>query len=523
MGNLDVPIETITEGYAAFISYSHADIGVAAKLQRQLEAYRLPKFQNYDPSSGGDRLGKIFRDQADLAAAPSLSFAIREALAQSRILLVICSPDAARSEWVCEEIKLFRQLHPDRPILAVLASGEEAQAFPAPLLDNGNEPLAADFRKGKDGEQLGFLKIVAGIAQVPLDALVQRDAHRKLRRVMAVTLGAMAAMLVMGVMTILAISSRNEAERQRASAEGLVEYMLTDLRQSLRGVGRVKIMSGVDARAMEHYRLQGDLSALPDDSLERRSRLLHAMGDDDDKRGQLDQAMEKFREAHRTTAELLAKSPENGERIFNHAQSEYWVGYIHYRRKQFAETRQHFRAYADLAQKLASRKPTKPEWLLEAGYAEGNLCSLAMEQKDVASAVKSCESGLSHARKVIALTGPKSESLISLINRLSWMTDVYVAAKEPQKALVTANEMLRHAKLLVDSDPQNRDFAEMLLRSRLTAAKVYAATDNAEIARDLLNQALQKLAILKEEDRENQIWRDLWRQANTQFDNIKEW
>ncbi len=523
MGKITVPIEKLANGYAAFISYSHADTGVAAKLQRRLEAYRLPKSLKSRILSESNRLGKIFRDQADLAAAPSLSNAIREALAQSRILLVICSPDAAQSTWVCEEIKLFRQLHPDRPILAVLARGEDAQAFPVPLIVNGNEPLAADFRKGKDGEQLGFLKIVAGIAEVPLDALVQRDAQRKLRSVTAVTLGAMAAMLVMGIMTLLAITSRNEAERQRASAEGLVEYMLTDLRQSLRGVGRVKIMSGVDARAMEHYRQQGDLSALPDDSLERRSRLLHAMGDDDDKHGQLDQAMEKFREAHRTTAELLAKSPENGERIFNHAQSEYWVGYIHYRRKQFAETRQHFQAYAGLARKLASRKPARPEWLLEAGYADGNLCSLAMEQKDVVSAVKTCESGLLHARKVMALTGPKPKSLISLINRLSWMTDVYLAAEQPQKALVTAKEMLGHAKRLVDSDPQNRDFDEMLLRSRLTAAKVYEKTRNTTIARELLTQVLQKIAILKDEDRENQIWHDLWRQANTQYDNIKEW
>src|SRR5436190_415085 len=104
-----------------------------------------------------------------------------------------------------------------------------AAAFPEALLD-GREPLAADLRKHGDGRRLGFLKVVAGIAGVPLDSLVQRDAQRNLRRVTAVTLVTASAAILMAVMTVIAIQSRNEAERQRGEAEGLIEYMLTDLR-----------------------------------------------------------------------------------------------------------------------------------------------------------------------------------------------------------------------------------------------------------------------------------------------------
>ena len=55
-------------------------------------------------------------------------------------------------------------------MLAALIEGEPADAFPQPLLQGG-EPLAADLRKQGDGPRLGFLKVVAGIAGVPLDAL----------------------------------------------------------------------------------------------------------------------------------------------------------------------------------------------------------------------------------------------------------------------------------------------------------------------------------------------------------------
>ena len=171
----------------------------------------------------------------------------------------MCSPDAATSPWVAAEIALFRELHPERPILAALLSGEPANAFPAALTANGNEPLAADLRPEGDSKQLGFLKIVAGIAGVPLDTLIQRDAQRRLRRVTAITFSALAAMLAMGIMTTFAIQARNEAARQRSEAEGLVEYMLTDLREKLRGVGRLDVMDAVNERAMEHYRRQGDL------------------------------------------------------------------------------------------------------------------------------------------------------------------------------------------------------------------------------------------------------------------------
>ena len=49
-------------------------------------------------------------------------------------------------------------------------------------------------------------------------------------------------MLVMGVLTAAALNARFEAERQRGEAEGLVGFMLTDLRHELKGFGRLDVM-----------------------------------------------------------------------------------------------------------------------------------------------------------------------------------------------------------------------------------------------------------------------------------------
>ena len=116
--------------FAAFISYSHDDERVARWLQGKLETYRLPRGlrasvaerADQHRGKGGDRLGAIFRDREDFAAASSLSDAIRQALADSQALIVLCSPTARASVWVNAEIALFRELHPDRPILAAIVA-----------------------------------------------------------------------------------------------------------------------------------------------------------------------------------------------------------------------------------------------------------------------------------------------------------------------------------------------------------------------------------------------------------------
>ena len=53
----------------------------------------------------------------------------------------------------------------------------------------------------------------------------------------AVTAVAVIAMLVMAALALIALNARREAERQRAEAEGQIEFMLTDLRTRLKGVG----------------------------------------------------------------------------------------------------------------------------------------------------------------------------------------------------------------------------------------------------------------------------------------------
>lgn len=490
--------------FAAFISYSHADKEAAAKLQRRLERYRLPKHLAIERADGAAAIGRIFRDREDLAAAPSLSDAIRDAIARADALIVVCSPDACASRWVSEEITLFRTLHPDRPILAALVGGDHSTAFPEALTQRGTEPLAADLRKDGDGQTLGFLKIVAGIAGVPLDALVQRDAQRRVRRVTWITAGALAAMLVMGVMTTLAIQARNEAARQRASAEGMVEYMLTDLRQKLKGVGRLDVMNAVNERAMQHYSMQGNLSALSADSLERRARLLHAMGEDDELSGDLDSALAKFREARRSTAAVLAKKPSDADAIFAHAQSEYWVGYIYFLKRQKAATGKHWREYVALAENMVKIAPNDPRSLKEVGYSRGNLCSLALEPPiEIESAVEGCASAL-EAELVWAEKYPRAASVrLDLANRYAWNAEALLASGQVKRALAERQKQIALIDDEIKLRPADKDVLMRKAMSELSMSDVWEKLGDRPSALAALDRSILLLKQLVEFDPSN--------------------
>jgi tetratricopeptide (TPR) repeat protein len=431
--------------YTAFLSYSHKDSAAAARLHRRLESYRLPRRLVGMPSARGrvpERLWPIFRDREELPAATDLSETVREALAQSGALIVLCSPYSAGSLWVAEEVDVFRRLHPDRPILAAVLSGDPPACFPKVLRAFGqdgtwHEPLATDLRREGDGPQLGVLKLIAGVTGVGLDALVQRDAQRRVRRVTAVTAAAVAAMLLMAVLALVALDARREADRQRAEAEGLVEFMLADLRSTLRGrVGELDVMSSVNRRALAYYDAQGDLARLPADSLERRARILQAMAEDEISRGNIRGAVAAIRAAYRTTRAQLARAPDHRRRLLYHAQSEYWLGRIHDLRNEWREARLYYSRYADSAGQLLALAPNDPDALMEMGSSAQNLGTVELEGNgDSAAAQRLYEQAAEWFGRAASARPDDNRAALAQANAYAWLADTFFVRQQWRRSL----------------------------------------------------------------------------------------
>lgn len=208
--------------YWAFISYSQRDIKWAERLHKKLETYKVPHKwlgQLVGNRSFPRKLVPIFRDRDELPSAGNLSDKINEALAASHALIVICSPYAAASPWVNEEIRAFKALGRTQRVFPLILDGEPyasdrpdlglPECFPLALrfavaadgtvTDQRSDPLAADAREGKDGWPNACLKVIAGILGVGFDDLRRRELARRRQRQLFGAVASVAALLLMCV------------------------------------------------------------------------------------------------------------------------------------------------------------------------------------------------------------------------------------------------------------------------------------------------------------------------------------
>jgi len=519
--------------YKAFLSYSHKDHKTAAWLHGALEKYRLPKQLQLKSDAvdgeefvSSDKLGRIFRDRDELPAADDLTAEVRKALLSSEYMIVLCSPRAAASRWVNKEIIEFKKLRGEAAVLPIIVEGEPnvplggdraLECFPPGLrfrLGPGGtlsrkaaEPIAADIRKSGDGRQRALLKVIAGLLGVGLDQLVEREMQRKQRRVIAVTAASLIGMLVMGVLTTQAITARREAEVNRAQAEGLVEFMLTDLRQKLDAVGRLDVLDSVGEKAVEYYGAQA-LEDIPDASLGRRARAFHILGEVQGKRGDMDKAQAMFNSAAATTAGLLARDPTNTDRIFEHSQSVFWVGYQDHGRGNYESTLRAFRKYKELSLQLVEADPDNLDWQLELAFANGNMGTLLLEQlgrpREALKAFLAARGG--HERLVAARPDDIGRKK-SLANNYAWIADAYVRFGPIAEALKFRRMQQSVLQQILDGDEQDATALYNLMVGLLGESHLLISEAEQSRLEAVLTKAASIGAGLIEKDPSNMTWR----------------
>ena len=100
--------------YWAFISYSHADTAAARWLQLAIESYRVPQRLVGRQTTAGvvpRHARPLFRDRDELKAVADLNASVRQAIDGAGDLVVMCSPQAAASEWVNREMRACKPRH----------------------------------------------------------------------------------------------------------------------------------------------------------------------------------------------------------------------------------------------------------------------------------------------------------------------------------------------------------------------------------------------------------------------------
>ncbi len=177
--------------YYAFISYCSRDGAEARRLQASLERLRLPASLRKEDPSLPKRISPVFMDKSDLVPQGRLLQSLHDNLDASRTLLLLCSPDSARSPWVDQEVRYFIETGRTDRILPVILDGDphaadpERECFPPSLAALGQEDEPTAIRLSDYDGRGSLLRIAAALLDLKLDKLLERDAaYRRKKRIL---------------------------------------------------------------------------------------------------------------------------------------------------------------------------------------------------------------------------------------------------------------------------------------------------------------------------------------------------
>lgn len=239
----------MNERYDIYYLSPAPDAKTAQILAESIRRYRLPSGVKLpDPSLGYQRT------VLDLSGEP-IDDALRQALDQSRCLVLFCSPDTKSDPVILEKLKHFTQVHGQENIVAVLTRGEPIDCFPESFIEKKTvrhimpdmsvvervdtiEPVAADLRGNTEKRRRELLRyetvrITASVLGLHPDNLEQRHRARR-RRAIQTTLGVVGAVCLAAAAVFLRLgwiarTEGNIAREQTALSVHIAQRTMEEL------------------------------------------------------------------------------------------------------------------------------------------------------------------------------------------------------------------------------------------------------------------------------------------------------
>lgn len=185
--------------YFAFISYNSKDTEWGKKVQKKLEHYRMPATLCSEHGWKRKPINPVFFAPTDIQPG-GLSAELQERLKASQHLIVICSPNSAKSQWVGREIEYFHNLGRTNNIHFFIIEGSPHSGDPAtecfnPVVEKLGLPeiLGANiheriYRLSWLNRERAYVQLVSKLLGVEFDTIWQRHKRRLVRKVLAWTL-----------------------------------------------------------------------------------------------------------------------------------------------------------------------------------------------------------------------------------------------------------------------------------------------------------------------------------------------
>ena len=195
--------------YFAFISYNSKDTAWGKRVQKKLEGYRMPSTLCSEHGWKRKPIKPVFFAPTDIQPG-GLTAELQERLRASRNLIVICSPNSAKSKWVGEEIAYFHSLGRTANIHFFIVDGvphsgnDDTECF-NPIVDTLGLPeiLGANIHEKVSrwpwiNKERAYVQLITKLLGVEFDSIWQRHKRLLIEKCVAWiigTIGVLAALL----------------------------------------------------------------------------------------------------------------------------------------------------------------------------------------------------------------------------------------------------------------------------------------------------------------------------------------
>jgi len=312
-----------------------------------------------------------------------------------------------------------------------------------------------------------------------------------------------------GVLGLNAVAAKKVAERQRAEVEGLLGYMVGNLADRLRTLGRLDLLDGVSNKALE-YLTTSSSDNLNSASIIQRAKALEVIGEVRFARGDAKAALEAFGSSYSMLQALYRKQPKDSELLKSLGVTAFWLGNTQLRQNQMSETQRYFEAYRDYSDAFSALNPDDVDAWIEQSYAHNSLGSLAMARGNPKRAVEEFDLSISLKSRALARKPDDSRLSGDLANSLSWAATASTDLGRLQSAVELSAQELAIAKKLYAEMP-----GEQLWGKRFALATEHKANIDEILGQDALaisegQEAVRVFDQMIKMEPENRTWQG-WR------------
>lgn len=482
--------------YDAFISYSHAkDKPVGAALQTVIQKLGKPWYQR--------RSLRVFRDDTSLAATPELWPTLEKVLDQSRFVIVLASPQFARSKWCGMEVEHWLRHKTLDTLLIAVTDGDllwdaAASDFvwdentPLPPVLRGhfrNEPKWIDlraFREAPDARDPKFIDAAADLAAavrgVPKEDLLSQELRQQKRALRLASAAAAALTLLAAgagwqwweadharraalVAERVATEQRDLAERNLGLARKAADDLVFKIAQGLRGIEGMRTESVRQILETAQGVMDELARSAPDDAQLQRSRfaMLLEFAVTYERVGDLTRAQAAAEGSLAIARTLAARSPGDSS-----SQRDFVVGIVKVGDIQSRSGRERD-ALATYERGLGElRKLSGRRW--DIMRSQGDLAimldkvgRIRSTLGDKAGAISAFEEAIGMRRQSLAVRPGARQVRAELASGLADIGSIHLDQKNADKALAAFEESMALRRELAKQEPGNLEHQRNLV------------------------------------------------------------